>query len=64
MRLRGCSMPWLRRSICRALYCGSYMSAVARMEWAGVPLDVPRLELLRRHWEGLQDVLIAEIDEI
>jgi len=46
----------------RALLRGRYMSAVAHMEWAGVPIDVPRLELLRQHWAGLQDALIAEID--
>jgi hypothetical protein len=46
----------------RALLRGRYMAAVARMEWAGVPIDMPRLELLQRHWGGLQDALIAEID--
>ena len=46
----------------RALLRARYMTAVARMEWAGVPIDVPRLELLRQHWSGLQDALIAEID--
>ena len=46
----------------RALLRGRYLSAVAHMEWAGVPIDVPRLELLRQHWAGLQDALIAEID--
>ena len=38
------------------------MCAVARMEWAGVPVDLPRLELLLQHWTGLHDALIAEID--
>jgi DNA polymerase-1 len=46
----------------RALLRGRYMSAVARMEWAGVPIDAPRLELLRQHWHGIQDALIREID--
>jgi DNA polymerase I len=46
----------------RALLRGRYMSAVARMEWTGVPIDVPRLALLRQHWDGIQDGLIAEID--
>jgi DNA polymerase-1 len=46
----------------RALLRARYMTAVARMEWAGVPIDVPRLELLRQHWNGLQDALIAEVD--
>jgi hypothetical protein len=46
----------------RALLRGRYMSGAARMEWAGVPIDVPRLELLRQHWNNIQDSLIAEID--
>jgi DNA polymerase-1 len=46
----------------RALLRGRYMSAVARIEWAGVPIDVQRLELLRQHWDRLQDALIDEID--
>ena len=46
----------------RALLRGRYLSAVARMEWNGEPIDRPRLELLRHHWTGLQDRLIAEID--
>jgi DNA polymerase-1 len=52
----------LRNRWSGALLRARYMTAVARMEWAGVPIDVPRLELLRRHWNGLQDALIAEID--
>jgi hypothetical protein len=46
----------------RALLRGRYMAAVARMEHAGVPINAPRLELLREHWAGLQDALIAAID--
>jgi hypothetical protein len=46
----------------RALLRGRYMSAVARMEWAGVPIDVPILERLRAHWTDMQDALIAAID--
>jgi DNA polymerase I len=46
----------------RALVRGRYMSAVAHMEYAGVPIDVDRLALLREHWVGIQDELIAAID--
>jgi hypothetical protein len=47
----------------RALLRGRYMTAVAAMEWNGTPLDMPMLKLLRDHWEGLQDQLIAAIDK-
>jgi DNA polymerase-1 len=46
----------------RALLRGRYMSAVARMERNGVPIDVDTLDLLRRNWSTIQDQLIAEID--
>ena len=41
----------------RALLRGRYMAAVARMEWAGIPMA-----RLLRGWGGIQDRLIAEID--
>jgi DNA polymerase I len=47
----------------RALLRGRYMAAAAAMEWAGVPIDVPTLELLRTHWVDIQDDLIGAIDE-
>jgi DNA polymerase-1 len=47
----------------RAVACrGRYMGAVARMETAGVPIDVPTLSRLRSGWESIQDRLIAEVD--
>ena len=46
----------------RALLRGRYMKAAAAIEWDGVPIDVASLELLRRHWNGIQDELIAEVD--
>lgn len=46
----------------RALLRGRYMTAIARMERNGVPIDTGTLELLRRHWSDIQDHLIAEID--
>ena len=46
----------------RALLRGRYMVAVARMEYAGVPIDVPTLNLLQQNWTNIQDELIASID--
>ena len=46
----------------RALLRGRSTAAVSAMEHNGVPIDVPTLELFRRHWTGIQDRLIAEID--
>jgi hypothetical protein len=40
------------------------MAAVARMEYAGVPIDTVRLKLLREHWEHIQYESIAEIDNV
>jgi DNA polymerase-1 len=46
----------------RALLRGRYMWAAAAMERNGVPVDLPTLQLLRRHWTDMQDDLIAGID--
>jgi DNA polymerase I len=46
----------------RALLRGRYMAAAAAMEFNGTPIDVPALELLRKHWTDIQDALIADID--
>ena len=46
----------------RALLRGRFMKAAAAIEWNGTPIDVVTLDLLRRHWTGIQDELIAEID--
>jgi hypothetical protein len=52
-----------RLDLSRAVACrGRYMAAVARMEHAGVPIDVPTLSRLRAGWESIQDRLIAEVD--
>jgi DNA polymerase I len=45
-----------------ALLRGRYMKAVARMEYAGVPVDTPLLSTLRTKWPYLQDALIQRID--
>jgi hypothetical protein len=46
----------------RALLRGRYMAAAARMEYAGVPIDVPMLVKLQQHWAQIQDKLIARVD--
>jgi hypothetical protein len=52
-----------RLDLSRAVACrGRYVAAVARTEWAGVPIDVPTLRRLRVGWEAIQDSLIAEVD--
>ena len=39
------------------------MSAVAKMEWTGVPIDVATLGLLRQNWTAIQRQLIDAIDK-
>jgi hypothetical protein len=51
-----------RIDLLRALLRGRYMAAVAHMEYAGVPIDGPMLDKLRRYWAAIQDKLIARID--
>jgi len=46
----------------RALLRGRYMKAAARIEHAGIPIDVVTLTLLKAHWTELQDLLIREVD--
>ena len=46
----------------RALLRGRFMKAAAAIEWNGTPIDMATLDLLRSHWTGIQDELIAEID--
>jgi DNA polymerase-1 len=47
----------------RALLRGRYMAAAARMQHAGIPIDVSMLDTLRRYWTLIQDQLIARIDK-
>ena len=47
----------------QALLRGRYMTAVARMEWTGIPIDVGALERLRGHWDAIKGHLIAEVDD-
>lgn len=46
----------------RALLRGRYTAAVARMEWRGVPLDVPTLTRLRNNWERIKGRLVAAMN--
>ncbi len=46
----------------RALLRGRYMKAVARIETAGIPIDVRTFEAIRDSWEAIQDALILAID--
>jgi hypothetical protein len=46
----------------RALLRGRYMAAAARMEWAGVPIDVETLTSFRAHWTDIQVALVDRID--
>src|ERR1700758_3726451 len=47
----------------QALLRGRYTAAVARMERTGIPIDVPTIEMLRRHWGDIKLGLIADIDK-
>jgi DNA polymerase I len=46
----------------RALYRGRYVTALCRVEFAGIPLDVTGLQLLQDNWLTIRDRLIEEID--
>jgi DNA polymerase I len=46
----------------RALLRGRSMAAAARIERNGVPIDIGTLNRLKKHWLGIQDELIADID--
>ena len=47
----------------RALLRGRYMIAVARMEWNGIPVDVPRLQVLQDSWGNIKAELVSAIDQ-
>ena len=59
-------LPGIRRTrqgFGQALLRGRYAAAVARMEHTGIPIDVPTLDMLRQHWDGIKLGLIADIDK-
>lgn len=47
----------------RALLRGRYMTAVARMEWRGVPIDAGALAAFRDNRQFVQERLIEQIDK-
>lgn len=47
----------------QAVWRGRYMGAVAVMEHNGVPIDVKTLQAIQVNWSGIQDRLIAEVDQ-
>jgi hypothetical protein len=51
------------QSLGQALLRGRYMAAVARMEHAGVPIDVPTLSRLREGWPDIKLGLIRAVDK-
>jgi len=51
-----------RLDLKRALFRGRYMIATARMEFLGIPIDVPRYNQLLSHWDCIQEQLIDRIN--
>ncbi len=51
-----------RLDLPRALLRGRYMAAVAAMEHAGVPIDVPALARLRSGWDAIKGELVRRVD--
>jgi hypothetical protein len=46
----------------RAILRGRYFKAVARIEYVGVPIDMPSLNRLKENWDNIQDRCIESID--
>jgi hypothetical protein len=51
-----------RKALGQALLRGRYMAAAARMEWAGVPIDVGALDRLRGGWGRIKGRLTAAVN--
>ncbi len=47
----------------RALLRGRYMTAAAKIEATGIPLDITRLNVIRDHWQDITGALIRAVDE-
>lgn len=45
-----------------ALERGRFSKAIARMEWAGIPVDVPLLRLLQEHWAEFRTSLVEKVE--
>jgi hypothetical protein len=52
-----------RQNLNPALWRGEYVKTVARMEWAGVPMDAPTYQRMVEHWPQLQASVIDKINE-
>jgi hypothetical protein len=52
-----------RQNLNPALWRGEYMKTVARMEWNGVPVDLPLYERMAKHWPELQAGVIDKVNE-
>jgi hypothetical protein len=50
------------RSLPHALFRAKYQWAMARTENRGVPLDLPMLNQIRQHWNGIRCDLVRELD--
>ena len=46
-----------------AIWRGRYMGAVATMEHNGIPIDAATLSAINENWQGIQDRLIADVDQ-
>lgn len=51
-----------RTRLSQSLLRGRYMVAAAKIEHAGVPLDLPLLERLRTHWDEIRARLVQDVD--
>jgi DNA polymerase-1 len=47
----------------RALLRGRYMTAAAKIEATGIPLDITRLNVIRDHWQDITGALVRAVDE-
>jgi DNA polymerase I len=47
----------------RALFRGRYAAALARVEYAGVPVDVGSLQALQDNWLTIRERLIEQVDQ-
>jgi len=47
----------------RSLLRGHYMTAVAKMEYNGIPIDVVTLSQLKNNWEEIKKKLVTSVDK-
>lgn len=46
-----------------ALLRGRYMTAIANMEYNGIPIDVKKLNILKKNWDFIKEKLISQVDK-